>query len=29
VRTSPGASGGYLIINESFFDDPIRWKATL
>jgi hypothetical protein len=27
--TSPGASGDYLIINESFFNDPIRWKATL
>jgi hypothetical protein len=25
----PGLKGDYLIINESFFADPVRWKATL
>ena len=27
--TDPGAKGDYLIINEQFFADPIRWTATL
>jgi hypothetical protein len=27
--TDPGAAGGYLIINESFFADPVRWGAEL
>jgi hypothetical protein len=25
----PGLKGDYLIINESFLADPVRWKATL
>jgi hypothetical protein len=27
--TDPGGKGDYLVINEAFFEDPIRWKATL
>jgi hypothetical protein len=25
----PGAAGDYLIINEAFFADPVRWSASL
>jgi hypothetical protein len=27
--TDPGAKGDYLVINEAFFADPVRWKATV
>jgi hypothetical protein len=27
--TDPGGKGDYLVINEAFFEDPIRWKASL
>lgn len=27
--TDPGAAGDYLIINEAFFADPVRWTSTL
>ena len=27
--TDPGVKGEYLVINEVFFEGPIRWRATL